>query len=532
MSGITRRTFLDGAAKGGFVLGAGSLIAACGGSSSSGGSSATSTSTSLSTSSGTPKHGGTLTAGLTGGSSSDTLDPNSPVNNTDYARVANLYESLVWLNAAGVPEFRLAKEMTPNAKATEWTIRLRDGVTFHNGKPLTADDLIFSIHRVLNPKAPGEAASALAGIKAADIKKLDKLTVKVPFSRPYSTFVETLAANITVYVVPVGFDPKKPIGTGPFKYKSFTPGQQSVFDRYENYWNSPLPYVDSLVMTNFEDETSQVNALLSGQVDVINLLSQDTINTVTGSRKKVVISPGGGWNPFTMRVDQAPFNDARVRQAFRLLVDRPKMNDIVFGGHGTLGNDVFAIWSTEYDHSLPQRQQDIEQAKHLLKAAGHQDTVFQLTTADIAQGVVNMAQVFAQQASQAGVKVKLNQVTVTDFYGPNYLKWVFAQDYWYYQAYLAQVSQATLPKSPYNETHWDNAHYNNLYQQALAENDASKRDEIAHEMQKIDYDEGGYIIPFFPPVIDGYSPEVGGIVQSKVGSSFNDWDFAHMYKMA
>jgi peptide/nickel transport system substrate-binding protein len=285
-------------------------------------------------------------------------------------------------------------------------------------------------------------------------------------------------------------------------------------------------------MTNFEDETSQVNALLSGQVDVVNLLSQDTVNTVTGSGKKVVISPGGGWNPFTMRVDEAPFNDVRVRQAFRLLVDRPKMNDVVFGGHGTLGNDVFSIWSTEYDHSLPQRAQDIEQAKHLLKAAGQQDATFQLTTADIAQGVVNMAQVFAQQASQAGVKVKLNQVTVTDFYGPNYLKWVLAQDYWYYQSYLAQVSQATLPKSPYNETHWNDPHYTSLYQQALAQNDASKRDEIAHEMQKIDYDQGGYIIPFFPPVIDGYSPKVGGIIQSKVGSSFNDWDFEHMYKMA
>jgi peptide/nickel transport system substrate-binding protein len=528
MSGITRRTFLDGAAKGGFVLGAGSLIAACGGSSSSGGGASSSTTTS--TSMGTPKHGGTLTAGLTGGSSSDTLDPNSPVNNTDYARVANLYEGLTQINSQGIPQMQLAEEMTPNKDATVWTIRLRKGVTFHNGKDLTADDVIFSIHRELNPKAPGEGANALLGIDLKGIKKLDSHTLQIPFARPYSTLIESLATDTTVYIVPVGFDPKSPVGTGPFKYKSFTPGQQSVFDRFPNYWNSPLPYLDTLVMTDFADENSQVNALLSGQVDVINLLSQDTINTVTGSHKKVVISPGGGWNPFTMRVDEAPFNDVRVRQAFRLLVDRPKMMEIVFGGHGTLGNDVFSIWSTEYDHSLPQREQDLEQAKHLLKAAGQLDTTFQLTTADIAQGVVNMAQVFAQQASAAGVKIKLNQVTVTDFYGPNYLKWILAQDYWYYQAYLAQVNQAMLPKSPYNETHWDNPHYINLYNQALAQTDATKRIEIAHEMQKIDYDEGGYIIPFFPPVIDGYSPDVGGIVESKVGSSFNNWDFKNMYK--
>ena len=113
----------------------------------------------------------------------------------------------------------------------------------------------------------------------------------MPFANPYSTFVESLSGVTTVYVVPTDFDPKKPIGTGPFKYKSFTPGQQSVFVRNENYWDQPLPYVDQLVMTDYNDETSQVNALLSGQVDVINLLSQDTLGTVTGSGKKAVISP-------------------------------------------------------------------------------------------------------------------------------------------------------------------------------------------------------------------------------------------------
>ena len=330
-------------------------------------------------------------------------------------------------------------------------------------------------------------------------------------------------------MVPVGFDVKKPIGTGPFKYVSFTPGQQSVFARNENYWNSPLPYADQLVMTDYSDETSQVNALLSGQVDVINLLSQETVGTVTGSGKKVVISPGGGWNPFTMRVDQAPFNDVRVRQAFRLAVDREKMLQTVFGGHGTIGNDLFSIWSREYDHSIPQRPYDPEQAKSLLKQAGHENLSIQLVTGDIAQGVVSMAQVYAQQAATSGIKVTLRQITPTEYYGPNYLKWVFGQDYWYYQPYFAQVNQATLPTSPFNETHFNNAKYNNLYQQAHSTTDDSKRVEIAHEMQMIDYNEGGYIIPFFPPVIDGYAPNVNGIVQSKLGASFNQWDFEHMW---
>jgi peptide/nickel transport system substrate-binding protein len=518
---VTRRELLGGAARGGLALGAGGLIAACGSSSKSSSSAVARLVK--------PRHGGVLTVGLTGGSSSDTLDPNSPVNNTDYARVANLYDALVWQDANARPYLRVAEEMTPNKDATVWTIRLRKGVLFHDGREATADDLIYSIQRIVNPKAPGEAANALHGIQTSAMRKLDRYTVAVPFSRPYSTFFLSLANNITIYLLPVGFDPKNPIGTGPFRYVSFTPGERSVFARWEHYWDAPLPYVDQLVMVDYSDESSQVDALLSGQVDCVNLLSQGVLDTVTSSGKKLVISDGGGWNPFTMRVDQPPFNDVRVRQAFRLIVDRPKMLEIVFGGHGTIGNDIFGIWDTAYDHAIPQRVQDIEQAKHLLKAAGHEGLTVELVTANIAQGVVDMAEVFAQQAALAGVKVNLNKVTVTDFYGPNYLKWVFAQDYWYYQPYLPQVQEATLPTSPFNECHFDNPRYNALYAEALATLDEAKRIEIAHEMQMIDWNEGGYIIPFFPPVIDGYAPNVAGIVKSKTGSSFNDWDFRSVW---
>ncbi len=525
MNPITRRTLLRDAAMGGLAVGSAGLLAACGSSSSNSNSSANAGGAP----SGKPVRGGTLKVGITGGSSSDTLDPNAMVNNTDYARCACLYDTLAWLDKDGLPELRVAEEITPNKDATAWTVRIRKGVLFHDGREANSDDLVYSFKRVVNPKAPGEAANSLKGIDVNGIKKLDKYTIRVPFASPYSTFYESQANTISVYLLPVGFDPKKPIGTGPFKLDSFTPGQQSAMSANKHYWNHPLPYLDKLVMTDYADETSQVNALLSGQVQAVNLLSQDTVGTVTGSGKKAVISPGGGWNPFTMRTDSQPFTDPRVRQAFRLIVDRPKMNSLVFGGHGTLGNDVFGIWDPAYDRSLPQRQQDTEQAKSLLKQAGQQNMTITLVTAPIAQGVVNMAQLFAQDAAKAGVKVNLRQITVTEFYGPNYLKWQFAQDYWYYQPYLPQVQQATLPGSPFNETHFNNPKYIKLYGQALASLDKSKRTEIAHEMQSLDYHEGGYIIPVFPPVIDGYAPNVQGTVVSKTGGSFNLADFEHMW---
>jgi len=283
------------------------------------------------------------------------------------------------------------------------------------------------------------------------------------------------------------------------------------------------------VITDYSDATSQVNALLAGQADVVNLLSADVIAVVQSQGKKILISDGGGWNPFTMRVDVAPFNDVRVRQAMRLAIDRPQMMEILFGGTGTLGNDVFGIWAPEYDHALPQRHQDIDQAKFLLKQAGHEGLAFQLVTSDIGAGTVQAAEVLAQQVSAAGMHINVSDITVNDFYGPGYLKWVFAQDYWYYNFYLPQVSLATLPTAPFNETHFDNPAYNKLYAEAIATVDEAKRRELSFEMQRIDYNEGGLIIPFFPPVIDGYGANVHGLVPSKGGLSLNAYDFKRLW---
>jgi signal transduction histidine kinase len=287
--------------------------------------------------------------------------------------------------------------------------------------------VIYTFQQILNPKTPGSAAAGLASVDAKGMTKLDAYTARIPCNTPFATLAEALAIPGYSDIIPVGYDLTAPAGTGPFKVKSFSPGTQSTFVRYDGYWQSGLPYLDEVVITDYSDQTSQVNALLAGQVDVVNLLSADVISEVQGEGKNILLSDGGGWNPFTMRVDTGTFSDVRVRQAMRLVVDRQQMLDLVFGGFGTLGNDLFGIWAPEYDHSLPQRHQDIDQAKSLLKAAGAEDLHVTLVTSDIAQGTVLAAQVFAQQASQAGVTVNVSDVTVDEFYGTNYLKWQFAR---------------------------------------------------------------------------------------------------------
>ena len=519
---LSRRDFVKTAAAGSLALGASGLLSACG-------INARTVADVVHRVPGARKRGGTLRAAITGGSSADTLDPLSAVSNADFSRVNNLYEPLLGLTPDAQPMFVLADELTPNATATEWTLRLKSGITFHNGKPLTADDVIYTFRTVLNPKAPAAAAAGLASIDAAAMTKLDPLTVRIPCKTPFATLLQALAIPTYSDIIPAGYNPAAPVGTGPFKLQSFTPGTQSTFVRYDGYWQTGLPYLDEVVITDYSDATSQVNALLAGEVDVVNLLSADVIAIVESQGKNVLISQGGGWNPFTMRVDVAPFNDRRVRQAMRLVVDRPQMLEILFGGHGTIGNDVFGIWASDYDHSLPQRHQDIDQAKSLLKAAGHEGLAVQLVSSDIGQGTIQAAEVLAQQASAAGIKINVSQVTVTDFFGTSYLKWVFAQDYWYFNFYLPQVSLATLPTSPFNECHFDNPAYDSLYQQAIATIDESKRQELAYEMQKIDYTDGGYIIPFFPPVIDGYGANVNGLIPSKGGLSLNAYDFKQLW---
>jgi peptide/nickel transport system substrate-binding protein len=518
---IGRRDFLRYSGMGAAVLGGAAVLAGCG-------SSATPSGTTTPAPAGKPRKGGTLHAGLTGGTGSDTLDAAQGVNNVDFARIISLYDPLIGFDLKAQNQLRLAESITPNADATVWTIRLRPGVTFHNGKPLTAEDVIYTFTRIITNNYA--AASSLASIDYKSLKALDSLTVQVPCSSPYATLPDAMCGYYYYMgIVPVGYDPHNPVGTGPFMYRSFTPGEQSTFVRNDHYWDDGAgPYVETLVITDYPDETSQVNAFVSGQADVVNLLSATSIPQVQASGS-ILIADGGGMTPFTMRVDQPPFNDPRVRQAFRLMCDRPQMMELVFGGRGTLGNDIFSPFDPEFDHSIPQRTQDIPQAKSLLKAAGQAGLTVELVTADIAQGTIKVAEVFAQQAAAAGVTVNLRQVTVTEFYGNNYLKWVFAQDYWYYSKYLPQVAQATLPVSPFNETHWDDPAYNKLYSQAIATVDPVTRTAIAHEMQQIDHSIGGYIIPYFPPTIDGYAKNVYGVAPTKAGLSLGAYDFKAMW---
>jgi peptide/nickel transport system substrate-binding protein len=232
------------------------------------------------------------------------------------------------------------------------------------------------------------------------------------------------------------------------------------------------------------------------------------------SGTKVLESPSAAWTPICMRVDAAPFTDPRVRLAMRLIADRPQMIQQALAGHGSVGNDLYAPFDPAYNHSLPQRHQDIDQAKSLLNAAGQSGLTIDLQSTNGALGMNEGAQVFAQQANAAGVNVNVKILDSGAFYGGNYLKWTFSTDFWGTRNYLSQVAAGSLPTSPYNETHWPDParkKFLALYKQALGTVNTAKRTAITHEMQRLEYQFGGYIVWGFSTLLDGYSTKLQGL---------------------
>jgi len=525
-SDLTRRKLLQGAGAGMLVVGGGGLLAACG-SSGSGGSSTAAGATGASE--GKPVSGGVLRIGAQGGATTDTLDANNILTNTDFARAAQLYDPLARLNLKGQPELVLAESITPNKTATEWTIKLKKGVKFHDGKPFGAKDVLYTFSRIIKGEYP--AASVLGPLDLAQSKAVDDLTVLLKFKSPYSIFYESLAGSYEyVYMIPVGYNPNKPVGTGPFKLKSFTPGRESVTVKNTEYWEQPKPYLDEIRTININEETAQVSALQSGQVDCVDYLTAASISTLESSGMVVSIAETGGWAPIAMQTNKAPFTDNRVREAFRLVVDRPKMLESVFAGNGNVANDHFGRYTPAVESlHLPQREQDIDKAKSLLKQAGQSDVAVTLYTTEVAPGMVQAAEVFATQAQAAGIKVNVAKQPTTEYFARSYLKTPFEMDYWSYLPYLITVSQATITGSVFNMTNFSNPKYDKLFAEASKTIDEKKQTELVHEMVQIDYEEGGYIIPYNFPVIDAWAPNVHGIAPSVLGQALSNFQFQNFW---
>lgn len=521
----TRREMLQTGGGAALALASTGLLEACGGSDSSTSAGAA----------GSPRRGGELRVGMISGGRAETLNPAQAYNMPDVARIDQIYDSLytVAKDLRSVPQ--LVEEDSVTSDAKEWTFRVRDGVTFHNGQPLTADDVLWTIRTWLDPSHFGYTVGG--NIDAAGLKKLDKRTVRVPLKVANARLPNLLAASAyNLAILPDGARPERqPPGTGPFKLKEFVAGERSTMVRYDDYWENGKPYTDSIeIITTFTDDTSRYNALLGDQLDVVPQMSYVQASIAEGNDEvNLLNAKGPACMCFYMEVDKPPFNDSRVRQAMRLLVDRQAMVDTVFHGFGSPANDLFGPGVQFYAEDL-QRQPDVEQAKSLLKQAGQENLTVALKIANAFPGCVESGELLQQQAKAAGVTIQLDRVDAGQYFDTStlYLKMGFAA------SYFAQTSCLEFPwglllqrNSPANETHWRDAKSDRIVAQAMAESDEAKAAELWHQAQEIQFNDGGYIWWGRYNNLDATGSAVGGIPLS-AASWCDNFRFLNAWKSA
>ncbi len=464
------------------------------------------------------KKGGTLRVGVVG-STNDIIDGQKIVAKADQARLVAGFETLLAFdeNFSPVNTYGLAESVTAKS-LTQYVIKLRKGVTFHNKKPLNAEAVIFSMQRLVDEKLALPSYKALKDFidpSPAGLKKIDALTVEVNLLKPLVDFKSTLA-GYTNTIVPVGYTTGGS-GTGPYVLKSFTPGRESVHVKNPNYWKKGKPTFDEVRIIDFADKAALVNALRSKQIDAavdIALTDIDPLKATPGI--KVTEVAGGAWLTIVMMADKAPFDNPKVRQAMRLLIDRKQILDRALGGHGKIGNDLFGYIDENFNaNKYPQRNQDIAKALDLLKQAGYskeKPLEVELAAPDDTGGLIPMAQAFAEQAKATDGVVKITAKAMDSTYWDTvYTKVGMYTSYWSPRAYLAQIAAT----AGFGETNYEKANpaYADLYAKATGEPDDAKRKELIKQLQKFDYEEGCYIIPVFNSFADAFSDKLQGVVE-------------------
>ncbi|MEE4599063.1 ABC transporter substrate-binding protein [Streptomyces sp. DSM 41524] len=473
-------------------------------------------------SAGPPRRGGRLRAAFAGGGASETLDPHLTNLFADAARAKALYDKLADYDADLSAQPRLAEKWEPNKTLDRWQVTLRKA-TFHDGRPVTAKDVLHSYRRIADPKEAFRAKASLEPIDLDASRATGERGIEFVLKRPTAEFPNVLAA-FGAYIVPedaTDFD-NKPIGSGPFRFVSFAPGRSAVFRRNEDYWDG-APHLDELEFIVANEESARVNALLGGQVEYAHELNPTTARAHEGKGQITVIRlRGSDMQGFAMKTDRAPFDDKRVRQAFFLIADRKELIDGALSGAGVIGNDLFGKGYEYYADGLPQREQDLGRARALLKAAGAEQLKVTLDTSAGATGFTEAASIFRDQAAKAGVTIKVKTGSKDSYWSDILDSGTLCSYRSGAMPIEAHISQRLLTASTTNATKWHHKDFDALYQRAQSTMDKADRAAVYERMQRRLYSEGGFLVWGFADSILGTARNVKG-VESKAPANTLDW---------
>ncbi|MFF1320486.1 ABC transporter substrate-binding protein [Streptomyces chartreusis] len=474
------------------------------------------------TSDGAPRRGGRLRAAFAGGGASETLDPHLASLFADAARAKALFDKLADYGADLSAQPRLAERWESDKTLDRWQVTLREAV-FHDGKPVTAADVLYSYRRIADPKQAFRAKASLEPIDLDASRATGERSIEFVLKRPTAEFPNVLAA-FGAYVVPENateFD-DRPIGSGPFRFVSFEPGRSAVFRRFDDHWDG-APLLDEIEFVVANEESARVNALLGGQVEYAHELNPTTARAHEGGAQiEIVRLRNSAMQAFCMKTDRAPFDDKRVREAFFLIADRQELVDGALSGAGEVGNDLFGKGYEYYAADLPQRTQDLDRARALLKQAGAEDLKVTLDTSAVAAGFTEAAGIFRDQAAKAGVTIDVRMGSKDSY-------WSDILDGGTLCCYRsgampveAHISQRLLTDSTTNATKWRHKDFDALYQQAQSTRDRTERAAVYERMQRRLYTEGGLLVWGFADWIIGTARSLRG-VETKAPANTLDW---------
>ncbi len=435
----------------------------------------------------------------------------------------------------------LATSWSANSAADVWTFKIRQGVKFHDGTPLTADDVVYTYKLQTNPKNAANALSAFGGVLVpSGVVKVDDFTVEFHLAAPNGNFPYlTSSDNYNMIILPNNFDPSKwqatfP-GTGPFKWKSYTTNAGASFIRNEAYWGTKaLPAATEF--TFYTSQTPSILALTGGTIDVVGqfAVSGGEQLLVAGAPYNIIKLKSSAHRELSMRCDQAPFTDPRVRQAIALTIDRPAIVQALFKGFADLGNDSpFAPVYPSTNTSIPQRKQDIAKAKSLLAAAGHSSGfTTQLVTEQLLE-IPDYAQIVVQSAKEIGVTIKLKVESSTAYYGKATFgnsDWLDATmslvDYGHRSVpnvFLTAPLETTNAKTgtgPWNAAHFNNKQYDKLVGQYIASADLSTQRQLAGQIETLLLDQTPIIFGYFYNYLAATAKNVTGVYPTAIGHLF------------
>lgn len=464
-----------------------------------------------------PKKGGKFILGIGHGSTTDSLDPGTHENGFSQNMVFTYANHLFEIDSNGQLNPELVESYDSSDGATKWIFKIRKDVVFHDGKTLTADDVIASINYHRGEDSKSAAKGIVEGI--VDLKKTGSHEVTATLKAGNADF-PTILTDYHLLILPSKngkIDWKSGIGTGGYIIDKLEPGVRVSYQRNPNYFKSDRAHFDEVEMIALIDTTARQNAIMNGEVHAIDRVDPKTVHLLQRVPSLDILETTGTLHyTFPMRVDTKPFDNYDFRLAVKYSVDRKQLVEKILLGHGALGNDhPISTANTYHNDDLPQRAYDPEKARFHLKKAGMEGIKVDLSTSEAAfSGAVDAALLIKDSASKSGINVNVVREPKDGYWANVWNKKAWCACYWggrptedwmFKSAYIAD--------SKWNDTAWRTGakadRFNAIVEQARSETDTNKRRTMYYEAQAIINDDGGALIPMFANYIHGVSKKIG-----------------------